>query len=230
MDIILVPGLWLDADSWEPVLPALRAAGHEPHALTMPGVGSPAAESSDIRLTDWIAAVVAAIDDAAGDVVLVGHSGGGNVIWGAVDARPERVRRAVFIDTVPPPPGSGISEFPVVDGVIPFPGWGFFDADDVADLDEPTREAKALTARSVPRHVPTDPVSLTDARRYDVPVTLLMGSPTQDQLESFLGEWESYWEEYRSIGNAEVVRIGSGHWPQFSVPERFAELLVAAVR
>ncbi|WP_251440172.1 MULTISPECIES: alpha/beta fold hydrolase [unclassified Microbacterium] len=230
MDIILVPGLWLDADSWEPVLPALRAAGHEPHALTMPGVGSPAAGSSDIRLTDWIAAVVAAIDAAPGDVVLVGHSGGGNVIWGAADARADRVRRAVFVDTVPPPPGSGISEFPVVDGVIPFPGWGFFDADDVADLDEPTRAAKALTAKSVPRHVPTDPIPLADGRRYDVPVTLLMGSPTQDELESFLGQWESYWEEYRSIKDAEVVRIGSGHWPQFSAPERLAELLVAATR
>lgn len=230
MDIILVPGLWLDADSWEPVLPALRAAGHEPHALTMPGVGSPAAGSSDIRLTDWIAAVVAAIDAAPGDVVLVGHSGGGNVIWGAADARPDRVRRAVFVDTVPPPPGSGISEFPVVDGVIPFPGWGFFDADDVADLDEPTSAAKALTTKSVPRHVPTDPIPLADGRRYDVPVTLLMGSPTQDELESFLGQWESYWEEYRSIKDAEVVRIGSGHWPQFSAPERLAELLVAATR
>lgn len=230
MDIILVPGLWLDADSWEPVLPALRAAGHEPRALTMPGVGSAEADSTDIRLADWIAAVVAAIDDAAGEVVLVGHSGGGNVIWGAVDARADRVRRAVFVDTVPPPPGSGISEFPVVDGVIPFPGWEFFDADDVADLDEPTRAAKALTARSVPRHVPTDPIPLTDARRHHVPVTLLMGSPTQDELESFLGQWESYWEEYRSIRNAEVVRIGSGHWPQFSAPERLAELLVAAVR
>lgn len=230
MDIILVPGLWLDADSWEPVLPALRAAGHEPHALTMPGVGSPAAGSSDIRLTDWIAAVVAAIDAAPGDVVLVGHSGGGNVIWGAADARPDRVRRAVFVDTVPPPPGSGISEFPVVDGVIPFPGWGFFDADDVADLDEPTRAAKALTTKSVPRHVPIDPIPLADGRRYDVPVTLLMGSPTQDELESFLGQWESYWEEYRSIKDAEVVRIGSGHWPQFSAPERLAELLVAATR
>jgi hypothetical protein len=32
-----------------------------------------------------------------------------------------------------------ISEFDVVDGVVPFPGWDFFDADDVADLDAQTR-------------------------------------------------------------------------------------------
>lgn len=229
MDILLVPGLWLDADSWAPVLEPLRAAGHTPRPLTMPGAGVPAPESSGIRMSDWVDTVVAAIDESAGDVVLVGHSGGGNVIWSAVDARPDRVHRAVFVDTVPPPPGSGISEFPVVDGVIPFPGWDFFDADDVADLDARARAAAAQTAQSVPAQVPTDPIALTDPRRYDVPVTLLMGSLTQPELEGYLEQWGSYGDEYRSIRNAEVVRIGSGHWPQYSAPERLAELLVAAV-
>jgi len=230
MDIILVPGLWLGADSWAPVLAPLRAAGHTPRPLTMPGVGVPASESADIRMGDWVAAVVAAIDESAGDVVLVGHSGGGNAIWGAVDARPDRVRRAVFVDTVPPPPGSGISEFPVVDGIIPFPSWDFFDADDIADLDAQTREAAARTAQSVPAQVPTDPIALTDPRRHDVPATLLMGSLTREALEGHLAQWGAYGDEYRSIRDAEVVRIGSGHWPQFSAPARLAELLVAAVR
>lgn len=230
MDIILVPGLWLDAASWAPVLEPLRAAGHAPHPLTLPGVGVPASGSADLRMDDWIAAVVAAIDEAEDDVVLVGHSGGGNVIWGAVDARPDRVRRAVFVDTVPPPNGSGISEFPVVDGVMPFPGWDFFDDGDVHDLDAQTRAAAARTAQSVPAQVPTDPIALADPRRYDVPATLLMGSLTQPELEGYLEQWGSYGDEYRGIRDAEVVRIGSGHWPQYSAPDRLAELLVAAVR
>ena len=230
MDIILVPGLWLDAESWEPVLAPLRAAGHAPRPLTMPGVGAPAADSSEIRMSDWVDAVVAAIDESVGEVVLVGHSGGGNVIWGAVDARPDRVRRAVFVDTVPPPNGIGISEFPVSDGVIPFPGWDFFDAEDVADLDASTRSAAARTVRSVPARVPTDPIALSDPRRYDVPATLLMGTLTQEALEGYLEQWGSYGDEYRSIRDAEVVRIGSGHWPQYSVPDRLAELLVASAR
>lgn len=229
MDIILVPGLWLDADSWGPALAPLREAGHNPRPLTLPGLGAPASETAGIRMSDWVAAVVATIDEADGQVVLVGHSGGGNVIWGAVDARPDRVRRAVFVDTVPPPPGTGISEFPMVDGVIPFPGWDFFDAEDVADLDAPTRAAAARTARSVPVQVPTDPIALTDVRRHDVPTTLLMGRFTQDELEGYLEQWGGYGDEYRSITHREVVRIGSGHWPQFSAPERLAELLVAAV-
>ncbi|UNK72318.1 alpha/beta hydrolase [Microbacterium sp. H1-D42] len=229
MDIILVPGLWLDASSWDPVLHALRAAGHRPLALTMPGVGAPAAESADIGMSDWIDTVVQRIDEAEEPVVLVGHSGGGNVVWGAADARPERVRRVVFVDTIPPAPGRGISDFPLVDGVVPFPGWKFFPDEDVYDIDAETRARTLPLTHSVPARVPTDPISLTRESRHGVPVTMLMGSYDQAQVDAEVDDWGPYGEEYRSIARAEVVKIGSGHWPQFTVPERLAELLVVAV-
>ena len=136
----------------------------------MPGVGAPAAESSDIGIADWVDAVVAEIDALAGPVVLVGHSGGGNVVWGAADARPDRVARVVFVDTVPARRRRVISEFHVVDGVVPFPGWDFVRRARVADLDErdarpggsaharpcrrrcrPTRSACATTGATVCR-------------------------------------------------------------------------------
>ena len=106
MDIILIPGLWLEASSWNTVIPALENAGHRPHPLTMPGVGADAAESSEIGMTDWVDAAVRAVDALPGPCVVVGHSGGGNVAWGVADARPDRVARVVFVDTVPPPPGA----------------------------------------------------------------------------------------------------------------------------
>lgn len=229
MDIILVPGLWLDASSWDPVVHALRAAGHRPLALTMPGVGAPAAESADIGMSDWVDAVVKRIDEADEPVVLVGHSGGGNVVWAAADARPERVRRVVFVDTIPPAPDRGISDFDLADGVVPFPGWDFFPEEDVYDLDAETRARTLPLTRSVPARVPSDPISLTRESRHGVPVTMLMGSYDQAQIDAEVGEWGPYGEEYQSIANVEVVKIGSGHWPQFSVPDRLAELLVACV-
>ncbi|WP_447947092.1 alpha/beta fold hydrolase [Microbacterium lacticum] len=94
MEVILVPGLWLTASSWDPVLPALREAGHTPVPLTLPGVGGTAAETADIIMDDWVAAVAAEIDRHEGPVGLVGHSGGGNVVWGAAAARPDRVADA----------------------------------------------------------------------------------------------------------------------------------------
>ncbi|MGN7949892.1 alpha/beta fold hydrolase [Microbacterium sp. 22215] len=229
MDIILIPGLWLDASSWNDVTTELERAGHTVHPLTMPGVGAPASESSEIGISEWVDAAVAAIDAVGRQVVVVGHSGGGNVAWGVADARPEAVARAVFVDTVPPPSGFGISEFEVFDGVVPFPGWDFFPAEDVEDLDEDTRSRTAPLTRSVPAKVPTDEIALGPGARHSVPVTLLMGAMDLETLESELEQWGPYADEFRAIADAEVVRIGSGHWPQFSMPSRLAQLIDAAV-
>lgn len=229
MDIILIPGLWLDSSSWNDVTAELERAGHAVHPLTMPGTGRPAAESSDIGIAEWVDAAVAAVDAASAPVVVVGHSGGGNVAWGVADARPDRVARVIFVDTVPPPPGFGISEFEIVDGVVPFPGWDFFPAEDVDDLDAATRARTAPLTLSVPGRVPTDPIGLITGARHRVPATLLMGGMDRATLESELDEWGPYADEFRAIDDVEVVRIGSGHWPQFSVPGRLAELIDSAV-
>ncbi|MEJ1921284.1 MULTISPECIES: alpha/beta hydrolase [unclassified Microbacterium] len=229
MDIILVPGLWLDASSWDDVVPALEAAGLRPVPVTLPGLGEPAETSAGIGISDWVDAVVQQIDAASEPVVLVGHSGGGNVVWGAADARTDRVARVILVDTVPPPPESVISEFALVDGVIPFPGWDFFPDQDVYDLDEQTRARTLPLTRSVPARVPTDPIQLSGAR-HTVPVTMLMGGMSAEELESELDQWGSYGDEYRALRDVTVTKVGSGHWPQFSQPARLGELIAAAAR
>lgn len=91
MDIILIPGLWLDRSSWEQVVPPLEQAGHRTHPLTLPGMESRDADRSKITRRDQVDAVVAAIDSAdpaAGKVMLVGHSAGAAIAYAAVDARP----------------------------------------------------------------------------------------------------------------------------------------------
>ncbi|WP_317451978.1 alpha/beta fold hydrolase [Microbacterium sp. NIBRBAC000506063] len=117
----------------------------------------------------------------------------------------------------------------MVDGVVPFPGWDFFDDEDVSDLDATTRERTAPLARSVPVRVPTDPIPLGDERRFDVPVVVLSGGFDHDELVAALAKWGPYGDEAAAVKDFRVVRIGSGHWPQFSVPERLAELIVAGV-
>ena len=234
MHIILVPGLWLDASSWGEVAPALESAGHRTHALTMPGVGASGAESAGIGIADWVAATVDALDRLDGPVAVVGHSGGGNVAYGAVDARPDRVDHVVFLDTFPPGEGGSISEFPVVDGVIPFPGWDFFDDSDVADLDPQTRAAVAARAKSVPERVPTDPIRLSDERRRAVPATIITGTVPEAQIREIVEKAPAWAAELAALEKLEVIELGApgdptGHWPQFSRPGAVAEAILRAI-
>lgn len=234
MHIILVPGLWLDASSWRDVDPALESAGHRTHALTMPGVGAPGTESAGIGIANWVATTVAQIDRLDGPVVLVGHSGGGNVVYGAVDARPDRVAHVVFLDTFPPGDGGSISEFPVVDGVIPFPGWDFFDDSDVADLDPQTRADAAARAKSVPAKVPTDPIRLTDEKRRTVPATMITGTVPAAQVREIIAAAPPWAAELAALEHLDIIELGApgdptGHWPQFSRPGAVAEAILQAI-
>jgi pimeloyl-ACP methyl ester carboxylesterase len=140
MDIVLIPGLWLDSSSWDEVVPALEQAGHRTHPLTLPGMESKDADRSKITLRDHVDAVVAVIDsfDAAdGQVVLVGHSGGGAIAHAAVDARPDRVARVVYVDSAPLGDGGVINdELPAENGEMPLPDWSRFEDQDLTDLDD----------------------------------------------------------------------------------------------
>lgn len=229
MDIILVPGLWLDASSWDDVIPALEAAGHRTRPLTMPGVGVPAPASESIGIADWVDAVVAEIDAVDGPVVLVGHSGGGNVVWGAAGARPDRISRVILLDTFPPADGGSIWEFPIIDGVVPFPGWESFEEGEVADLDEETRSEVAAGAKSVPARVPTDAVSLGDERRRAIPLTMLSGTMPEADLRGIIEAAPPWAAELAAIEDLEIVELHSGHWPQFSKPDEVATAILAAV-
>ena len=113
MDIILIPGLWLDGSSWDKVIPTVEAAGHRTHALTLPGMGSNEADRSTISLRDHVDAVVAeidAVDPADGKVVLVGHSAGAAIAYAAVDVRPDRVARVVAVGGFPVGDGDAVAD------------------------------------------------------------------------------------------------------------------------
>ena len=177
MDIVLIPGLWLDGSSWDEVIPALQQAGHRTHALTLPGMESKEADRSKITLRDHVDAVVNVIDSfdpADGQVVLVGHSGGGAIAHAAVDARPDRVARVVYVDSVPLGDGGVITdELPAENGEIPLPDWSLFEEEDLTDLDDGLRATFRERAIPSPVHVASDPQQLFDDRRYGVPITVI---------------------------------------------------------
>lgn len=230
MDVLLIPGLWLDASSWRHVVPSLEAAGYRVHPLSMPGLGVPAAESAHLGIADWVDAVVREIDRGDEPVVLVGHSGGGNVVWGAADARPARVSRVILVDTIAPTDGSGIWEFPIVDGVVPFPGWETFDETEVADLDADTRARRGREVIAIPARIPTDPLPLSNDARHGIPTTMITSTVTAAELRETLAGEPGWAREMNAIDELEIVDLPGGHWPQFAQPEALAGVIVTAIR
>ncbi|GGM30810.1 alpha/beta fold hydrolase [Dactylosporangium sucinum] len=228
MDIILVPGLWLDGTTWERVVPALERAGHRPVPLTLPGM-TPDADRAGITLSDHVAAVVAAVDAAPDRVLLVGHSAGAGITHAAVDARPARVAHAVYVGGFPTPDGEPVAgDFPAVDGEVPMPDWSAFDDEELAGLDD--RARTTLRARSIPSPagVLRDRQHLHDERRYEVPVTAVSTDFTSATLRAWIEQDLPPVREYRRIRAVEHVDLPAGHWPQLTRPDDLAAVILHA--
>jgi pimeloyl-ACP methyl ester carboxylesterase len=230
MDIILVPGFWLDASSWSEVVPTLASAGHRVRALTLPGLEALDVDRSGIRLSDHVAAVVAAIDQAHAPVVLVGHSGGGPIAHGAVDARPSQVARIIFVDSWPATEGRPINDaMPQENGEIALPAWSELPEEDLRDLDDSLKDSFRARAIPQPAAVACDPQVFTDERRHDVPATVIACEFSGDQLRAWMARGEGAVAELAAMRDVEIVELPTGHWPQFTKPSELADAILSAV-
>jgi pimeloyl-ACP methyl ester carboxylesterase len=226
MDIILVPGLWLDGSSWDAVTPPLEEAGHTVRALTLPGMEGKDADRSGITLTDQVDAVVTAIDEASGPVLLVGHSAGSGIAHAAVDARPDRVARAVYVGGFPSATGEPLLEgLPAENGEITMPDWAEMgEQASIVDFDEQSLARLYAEAIPAPERVLTDQVQLSDERRFDVPVTAVCPEYTSDDLRKWVEE--GHIAELARAHDLEYVDLPGGHWPQFTQPDKLARAIL----
>lgn len=83
---VLVHGAWHGAWCWDPVVPALEAAGYRVEAVELPFTGA----------DDDVAEVVGTLDRIAGQKILAGHSYGGQVITEAASGRSD-VSHLVYV-------------------------------------------------------------------------------------------------------------------------------------
>jgi pimeloyl-ACP methyl ester carboxylesterase len=230
MDVILIPGFWLDASSWNEVTPALEAAGHRVHAVTLPGLESVDATRAGIGLDDHVDAVVRLVDGLDAPVVLVGHSGGGTVAQAVTDRRPERVARVIYVDAGPMRSGDPINaELPVVGDEIPLPEWSVFGESMLADLDDEHRRHFRERAVPHPAAVASDPLQLSDDRRRDVPTTVVTCEYPAAQLREWADGGAPFVAEFAEMRDLEIVDLPTGHWPQFTRPAELGRILVDAI-
>lgn len=221
VDIVLIAGLWLADSAWAAVAAHLAEHGHRAVPVALPGQGD---GNTSATLADQTAAVLAAVDLAAGRPMVVGHSAASSLAWLAADARPEKIGKVAFIGGWPAADGEPYFDgLPVKDGAVPFPGWETFEGPDSADLDQAARRAFAAAAIPVPAGVTSATVRLADPRRYAVPAVLICPEFSPDQARELIGQGEL--PELAKIAHLSLVDLDSGHWPMITAPARLARLL-----
>ena len=233
MDIVLIPGFWLDASAWDDVVPALEAAGHTTYPLTLPGLTRDA-DRSDIHLADHVDAVVAAIDAVPDGrpVVLVGHSAGGCLAYAAAAQRVDRVERVIYVDSGPMSEGDAINadlDPAVVDHELP--PWEEFDDEDVVDLTDEIKQQFRQRAIPQPGHTVREPHRYSgdpDVLRT-IPGTVIACEYPAEMLRKLMLQDHPYVRELSLLTDYEIVDLPTGHWPMFTKPAELAQAILDAV-
>jgi pimeloyl-ACP methyl ester carboxylesterase len=110
---VIVHGAWGGAWSWNKfVAPMLREAGQDVYAVTLTGLGERShLASRDVSQDTHIQDVSNVLFyEELTDVILVGHSYGGNVITGVADGVPQRLQQLVYLDAATPADGQSMAD------------------------------------------------------------------------------------------------------------------------
>jgi len=127
--IVLVHGAFADGSSWDNVIPALQSRHYQVIVVQNPMTS----------LADDVAATKRAIDQAQGDVILVGHSWGGTVITQA--GNDPKVKGLVYVAGFAPSVGQSSADlgknYPATPGSskiqVTKQGYAYLPADAIAD-------------------------------------------------------------------------------------------------
>lgn len=220
MDIVLMPGLWLESTAWDQVSTELRLLGHNAIPVKLPGADD---HSMTATLDDQVNAALDAVDGADHPMV-VGHSAASTLAWIVADRRPDAIHSVVMIGGYPAADGQTYADFfDLVDGVMPFPGWEPFEGPDSDDLDDATKERVAAAAVPVAGGVAEGVVRLADERRYGVPVVMVCPEFSPEDARGWVDGGDI--PELARAAALSYVDIDSGHWPMFSKPAELAAVL-----
>jgi pimeloyl-ACP methyl ester carboxylesterase len=226
MTMMLVHGGGFGAACWDPMLPYLDG---DVRAIDLPGRGTRPAPLADIRIANFVDAVVDEIvTHDLTDVLLVGHSLAGITLPGVAGRIPERLRRLAFVSCTVPDDGTSV--FDTLDPEIQALSDGnaarensVLDAEMAKvmfcnDMDD--EQTQWTVGHLVPEAmgVMYEPVDLSGLRQ-PVPrtwVRLLRDAVVPPAKQD---RW------IHNIGGAHVVDLDVGHMAMISAPKELAEIL-----
>jgi pimeloyl-ACP methyl ester carboxylesterase len=227
---VLVHGAWHGGWCWGKVAAILRGRGHTVLTPTQTGLGERShLLSNSITLDTFVDDIVNVLKfEDLKDVILVGHSFGGNAISGTADRMPERIRQLVYLDAAMLENGQSVFSLLPPDVVaartkaaqdssgglsIPPPPAAAF------GLSDPAQQAW-LTARLTPHPFGTftSPLNLKNKIANGLPATYITCT------DPAYGPLQASRDVVKKIG-MKTVEIKTGHDAMVSAAEKLTDML-----
>ncbi|MGC6470667.1 MAG: alpha/beta fold hydrolase [Flavobacteriales bacterium] len=231
---VLIHSAWLGAWQWEGVANALKAEGHSVLTPDLPGHGVDKTSPADITMEDYVKTVTDILDAQEKPVILVGHSFNGITVSRAAELRPDKVKSLVYLTAFLLPNGG--SFFGAVQGVEGSKAVeNFYLSDDKTYALVKEEEIQNAFAHDITEE------AFNGAKPYIVPEP---SAPLMYELEiteENFGSIPKYYIECTEdraipievqramyVDKVEgVFTIESSHTPNFSQPNKVAEILLS---
>jgi pimeloyl-ACP methyl ester carboxylesterase len=226
---VLVHGAWHGGWGWVRLAALLRTQGHSVFAPTLTGLGERShLLNATINATLHIADVVNVIRyERLRDIVLVGHSYGGNVISGVAEIVPDKIAALVFLDAFVPDDGQSVADLvqPAVKEIIlasAARGETTVPVRDAAafNVNEKDRAWVDSLAGPQPIGTMTEKLKLTGARDRIANKTYIRASGYPNvafEAAHARAKADKTWRTYE---------VPCGHDVMIDMPERLAEILL----
>jgi pimeloyl-ACP methyl ester carboxylesterase len=234
--IVLVHGSWHGAWCWRRVLPLLRGAGVDTHAVTLTGVGERAhLLSPSVGIDTHIHDVIGLIEaEELQRVVLVGHSYAGNLITCVADrlqrSRPGLLRHLVYLDAGIPNPGDSWSSNHSPDTVArrvaesQASGGLSFPPPDASVFGLAGADRDWVNRRQTPQpfRLYQEPLDFDPALVWAIPHSFI------DCTNPPLATIDASRKRVRSEAGWKLYELATGHDPMVSAPRELVQLLLKA--
>ena len=232
---VIVHGAWGGAWAWNRfVVPMLRGAGQTVFPVTLTGLGERSHLSTpEVSLDTHIQDVVNVLFyEDLHDVILVGHSYGGNVITGVADRMPERLQQLVYLDAATPQGGqSSADSFPGRREQLEEQARQSGDGWKIAPGAAPPDQAPEITAWGAPRRSPMPIKTLTTALKLTRGETTLPRSFVYCSVGKEPGSPQvTRVERLKTDPRWRYFELDTGHNLHYSAPRETVEILLEVAK
>lgn len=230
---VLVHAAWLGAWQWGNVANVLKEKGHSVITPDLPGHGSDKTSPGAITMENYVKTITDILDKQEDSVILVGHSFNGITISRVAELRPEKIKSLVYLTAFLLPNGG--SFFKAVEGVKGSKAVdNFYLSEDKTYALVKEDEIQNAFAHDIPKEAfdgakpnivpePSAPLmyhlEVTDAifgsiPKYYIECTEDRAIPIEVQRSMYKGKVKK------------VFTLHSSHTPNFSQPEKLANILL----